>query len=314
MNIREQFLWVEKYRPKNINDIVLPNYLKETFSNIVSIGELPNMLLSGGQGMGKTTVAKALCQELGVEYILINGSKDGNIDTLRTSIQQFASSMSFESNKRKCVIYDEFDNSNQNSTQPALRSMIEEFAHNCSFIFTANYPERIIEPLKSRVTEIKFEIPQQEKKDLILKFLSITENILKNENVEYDRKVVGAFVVEHFPDMRKCLNELQAHSMGGSISKAILSLSKNFEVKQLGLILKQKQFTEMRKWVVLNNPDFVVLMDQIYKNSNDLIENESIPELILILNQYQYKNSFALNKQINILAMLTEIMLNIKFK
>lgn len=203
---------------------------------------------------------------------------------------------------------------NCNSTQPALRAMIEEFAHNCSFIFTANYPERIIDPLKSRVTEIKFDIPSKERKSLVLQFMESVENILKTENIQYDRKTVGAFIVEHFPDMRKCLNELQSYSMGGTLSTAILSVSKNFEIKQLFSILKEKQFTDMRKWVVTTDPDFVVLMDQIYKNASEYVVNESIPELILILNQYQYKNSFALNKQINILAMLTEIIININFK
>lgn len=312
---KEEFMWSEKYRPHCIEDIVLPPHLKAIFRDCVKAGEFSNMIFSGDPGMGKTTVAKALCEEIGVEYLYINGSLDGNIDTLRETIQRFATSKSFESVKRKCVIYDEFDYSNISSTQPALRGVMEEFSKNCSFILTANYPERILKEIKSRAPEIEFKIKPEEKRALATEFYRKVLNILALENVKYEKELDVAHIVnEYFPDMRKCLNVLQLNVVDGFLDFKNVKLTKNFNVSDVFRLLKDKDFTNLRDWVSRNDPDFVALINYIYDKYSDFIYPESYPENILILANYQEKYPRALNKQINTLAMLTEMMYNLKYK
>lgn len=263
--------------------------------------------------MGKTTVAKALCEEMGIDYIFINASKDGNIDTLRTTVQNFASTLSLEGNGRKCVIMDESDSMTQ-ATQPAFRSFIEEYSKNCAFIFTCNYPEKIIAPLRSRFTEITFSIPKEEKKNLVISFIEMIEYILGKESIEYDKKVVASFVVKQFPDMRKCLTELQSYAIDGVIDTGILSSYKNLKADEIFSILKAMKFNDMRKWVAEMEPGFADIIHLINSNMDEYIEETSFPQSILLLNQYQYNDYFAINKITNIIAFFTEMMSDIKYK
>lgn len=311
---KREFLWTEKYRPKSLNDIVLPKKVKSQFRQYIKQNNLPNLLLSGTPGIGKTTVAKALCEEMGIDYIFINASKDGNIDTLRTTVQNFASTLSLEGNGRKCVIMDESDSMNPTSTMPAFRSFMEEYSKNCAFIFTCNYPEKIIAPLRSRFTEIFFTIPKEEKKNLIISFIEMVEYILGKETVEYDKKVIASFVVKQFPDMRKCLTELQSYAIDGTIDTGILSSYKNLKAEEIFKILKAMKFNDMRKWVAETEPSFSDVIHLINSSMDEYIEETAFPQTILLLNQYQYNDYFAINKTTNIIAFFTEMMADIKFR
>lgn len=311
---KREFLFTERYRPRKIDDIILPKKVKSQFRQYIRQNNLPNLLLCGSPGIGKTTIAKALCNELGVDYIFINGSKDGNIDTLRTTVQNFASTLSLEGNGRKCVIIDEADNLNPTSTQPAFRSFMEEYSKNCAFIFTCNYPEKILSPLRSRFTEIFFSIPKEEKKDLVVKFISMIETILDKEKIVYDKKVVATYVVKQFPDMRKCITELQSYAIDGTIDIGILSSYKSLKAEELFSILKERKFNEMRRWVADNEPSFSDVIQLINSNMDERITQESLPQTILLLNQYQYNDYFALNKNTNIIAFFTELMADVQYK
>lgn len=309
--MNDQFLWVEKYRPKKIDECILPDDQKETFKQILSKGEIPNMLLAGGAGQGKTTVARALCEELGCDYIIINGSEESGIDVLRTKIKSFASTISF-TGKAKVVILDEADYLNPNSTQPALRGFIEEFAKNCRFIFTCNYKNRIIPPLHSRTTVIEFKILSTNKPKVASSFFLRTKTILEKEGIKYDEKALMRLITRHFPDYRRILNELQRYSVSGTIDEGILIHLDDVNIKELTISLKEKDFKKMRQWVV-NNIDndpktiFRTLYDQLSK------EVKTIPQLILLLADYQYKAAFVADQEINLVACLTEIMATAEF-
>ena len=273
----KEFLWVEKYRPTTINECVLPQDIKDTFKGIVESGESQNLLLSGGAGCGKTTIAKALCNEMELDWILINCSEDGNIDTLRTKIRNFASSVSI-SGGNKVVILDEFDYANAQSMQPALRGFIEEFAKNCRFILTCNFKNRIIEPLHSRCTNIEFRIPNSEKPKLATEFLKRIEYILDEESVDYEEKVLVQLVMRHFPDFRRVLNELQRYSVAGIIDIGVLSKVGNVKIDELVTAMKQKDFTNVRKWVVENlDNDQTRIFRKIYDGLYKTTEPQSIP-------------------------------------
>lgn len=316
MNNRdEQFLWVEKYRPQTIDDCVLPENLKKTFKEYITQGQLPNFLFSGTAGVGKTTVAKALCNEIGAEYLLINGSDEGrNIDTIRTKIKQFASTVSLTDSK-KVVIIDEADYMNADSVQPALRSFIEEFSNNCRFIFTCNFKARIIEPLHSRCSVIDFKINPADKPKVASALYRRIADILSFEQIEFDSKVVAELITKHFPDNRRILNELQRYSVGGKIDSGILINMSEESFKTLTRYLKDKNFTEARKWVGKNSDaDTTQLFRQLYDTSSSNIEPASIPQLVLILADYQYKAAFVADQELNIMAALTEIMAQCKFK
>lgn len=315
MSDREEFLWVEKYRPKVISDCVLPERMKEYFTEMVKKGELQNMLLVGGPGTGKTTVARALCNELSLDYLMINASENGNIDVLRTTIRGFASTMSFTSSY-KVVILDEADYLNANSTQPALRNFIEEFSKNCRFIMTANYANRIIDPLKSRCAVIEFNFSKEEKQQMVVSFDRRVKEILEKEGVTYDKKVLAQVLVKYFPDFRKILNELQRHSSGGVIESAVLTSLSDDSIKKLyGYLRDTSKWLEMRKWVADNlDNDFNLISRAIYERAEDFVKPGSIPQLVLTLAQYDYKNSFVMDKEINLVAMLTEIMAQVEFK
>lgn len=309
-----EFLWVERYRPAKVSDIILPSSLQTTFKDIVDRDEVPNMMFTGTAGVGKTTVAKAICNELGLDYILINGSEEGNIDTLRTKLKQFASTVSLQGGV-KVVILDEADYLNAQSTQPALRGFIEEFSSNCRFILTCNFKNRIIEPLHSRCSVYDFSIPRSEKPAIASRFYKSATAILKNEGVEFDGKVVAELVNKHFPDMRRILNELQRYSVSGKIDTGLLVNLQESSFKALAGHLKSKNFKDMRTWVVDNidlEPTAIIRM--IYDNMVDYVEPQSIPQLVLILAEYQYKDAFVADHELNIVACLTEIMASVEFK
>jgi DNA polymerase III delta prime subunit len=310
----DQFLWVEKYRPQKIDDCVLPESLKQTFKQYIAQGELPHFLLSGTAGVGKTTVAKALCNEIGAEYIMINGSEESGIDTLRVKIKGFASTVSL-TDSPKIVIIDEADYLQANSTQPALRSFIEEFSANCRFIFTCNFKNRILEAIHSRCACIDFKIDNKDKQVLLGQFFKRATQILKQENIEFDQKVVAELITKHFPDYRRVLNELQRYSVSGKIDSGILVNMSQESFKDLTKLMKEKDFTNVRKWVGKNSDsDTVALFRELYDTATATLAPDSIPQLVLILADYQYKAAFVADHELNIMAALTEIMANCKFK
>jgi DNA polymerase III delta prime subunit len=311
----EQFLWVEKYRPQKIDDCILPESLKKTFKDYIAQGELPHFLLCGTAGVGKTTVAKALCNEIGAEYVILNGSDTGgHIDTLRTTIKGFATSVSL-TDAKKVIILDEADYLQANSTQPALRNYMEEFSANCRFIFTANYKNRIIEPIHSRCAVIEFKIDSKEKQEIAAAFFKRATAILKQEGVEFDPKVVAELVTKHFPDYRRILNELQRYSVSGKIDSGILVNMSQESFKGLIKLMKDKDFGEVRKWVAKNSDaETTALFRELYDNATTNMDGNSIPQMILILADYQYKAAFVADHELNIMAALTEIMAQCKFK
>jgi len=312
--MREEFLWVEKYRPRKIADCVLPEDLKHTFQEFVNNGNIPNLLLCGSAGVGKTTVARAMLEEINADYIVINGSMNGNIDTLRTDIRNFAATVSFTGG-RKYVILDEADYLNANSTQPALRNFMEEFSSNCGFILTCNFVNRIIDPLHSRCSVVEFKIGAKEKATLAKEFLTRACGILDQESVGYDKKVLAEVIMKHFPDWRRVLNELQRYSVRGTIDSGILASVDNVEIKELVKYLKAREFESMRKWVAQNSSmDVVVLFRKLYDASSTIMKPESIPPLVLTLADYQYKSAFVTDQEINLAACLTQIMIDCEFK
>ena len=309
-----EYLWVEKYRPQEINDCILPDTIKNTFNEIVNSGEMQNLLLSGGAGCGKTTVARALCNEIDADYILINCSEDGNIDTLRTKIRNFASTVSIAGGP-KVVILDEFDYSNAQSTQPALRGFIEEFSKNCRFVMTCNFKNRIIEPLHSRCTNIEFRIPKNQKPKLAMGLLERVKKILDNEQVEYNEKVLVELITKHFPDFRRIINELQRYSVTGKIDVGVLATTGDLNVDKLMSYMKSKNFNEVRRWVVENiDNDQTKIFRTIYDGLYDHLESKTIPMAILILGDYQYKAAFVADPEINMTACLTQLMMECEYK
>ena len=309
-----EFLWVEKYRPKTIDDCVLPAHIKTTFKQIVDGGELHNMLLTGTAGLGKTTVAKALCNELDLDYLLINGSEESGIDTLRNKIKQFASSISLQGGY-KVVILDEADYLNPQSTQPALRGFIEEFSNNCRFILTCNFKNRIIEPLHSRCSVVEFNIPKKESERLCSVMMSRLMLILHDEGIKYDNGVLAELIMKYMPDWRRVINELQRYSTSGVIDSGILVSLNDVSVNELMSSLKIKDFKKMRQWVANNiDSDPASLFRKLYDNMNEYVVPESIPQMVLILADYQYKNSFVSDHELNLVACCTEIMAGVKFK
>lgn len=311
--VRDEFLWSQHYRPKNISQCILPTDLKNTFQQFVDKGTIPNMLLTGRAGVGKTTVARAMLDELECDYMIINGSMNGNIDTLRNDINQYASSMSLLGG-RKYVILDEADYLNPNSTQPALRNFMEEFSKNCGFILTCNFKNKIIEPLHSRCTVIDFKIPNGEKDKIASQFMKRIKTILEAENVEYDPAVVAQLIIRYFPDWRRVLNELQRYSATGKIDTGILANSSDDNIKKLIGFLKEKSFTNVRKWVGENSDiETSVLFRKLYDTSTQMMKPSSIPQLVLILGDYQYKAAFVADPEINVVACLTMIMTECEF-
>ena len=309
-----EFLWVEKYRPKTIDDCVLPAHIKTTFKQIVNGGELHNMLLTGTAGLGKTTVAKALCNELDLDYLLINGSEESGIDTLRNKIKQFASSVSLQGGY-KVVILDEADYLNPQSTQPALRGFIEEFSGNCRFILTCNFRNRIIEPLHSRCSVVEFNIPKKESERLCSVMMARLMLILDDEGIKYETKVLAELIMKYMPDWRRVINELQRYSTSGVIDSGILVSLSDISVNELMSSLKIKDFKKMRQWVADNiDSDPASLFRKLYDNMNEYVVPESIPQMVLILADYQYKNSFVSDHELNLVACCTELMAGVKFK
>ena len=308
-------LWVEKYRPQTVEDCILPSETHDTFVLMVERGEPQNLLLSGGPGCGKTSVAKALCNDLGCDTMTINCSEDGNIDTLRTKIRSFASTVSLTDGVKKVVILDEFDYSNAQSTQPALRGFMEEFSDNCRFILTCNFKNRVIEPLHSRCTCIDFRIPNKAKPALASRFLSRVTEILEAEGVEYDEKVVAQLIMKFFPDFRRTLNELQRYAAGGKIDVGMLQTIGDVHIKTLVKSMKAKDFGAVRKWVVENlDNDQTRVYRAIYDGLYETVEGGSIPQAILVLADYQYKAAFAADAEINLTACLVQLMMEVQFK
>ena len=309
-----EFLWVEKYRPKKVEDCILTNDLKKIFKTVLDKGELQNMMFTGTAGTGKTTVARALCNELDLDYIVINGSEESGIDTLRNKIKQFASSVSL-SGGYKVVILDEADYLNPQSTQPALRGFIEEFSANCRFILTCNFKNRIIEPLHSRCSVIEFSIPRKERDALAGQFMQMVQQILSVESINSDPEVLAELIIKYFPDFRRTLNELQRYSNFGKIDSGILVNATDVSLDSLMNHLKIKDFRKMRQWVADNiDVEPASMFRKIYDSMNDYVEPASIPQLVLILADYQYKNSFVADHELNMVACMTEVMAGVKFK
>ena len=312
--MREEFLWVEKYRPKTIADTILPAELKATFQQFVDQKNIPNLLLSGSAGCGKTTVARAMLEELGCDYIIINGSMNGNIDTLRNDIQRFASSVSFTGG-RKYVILDEADYLNANSTQPALRNFMEEFSKNCGFILTCNFKNRIIEPLHSRCSVIDFKISKKDLPDLAAQMMKRLVTILNEQGIDYDKAVVAELLKKHYPDWRRVINELQRYSATGKIDSGLLANIQEASIKGLVKNLKDKGFTDARKWVAENTDgDSVAIFRTLYDTASEYLTKASVPQLVLILAKYQYQAAFVADHEVNLMACLTEIMMDCEFQ
>ena len=310
------FIWVEKYRPTTIDECILPKSIKKTFQDFVDRGEIPNMLLSGPPGIGKTTVAKALCNQLGADYYVINGSDEGRfLDTVRNNAKNFASTVSLTSeSKHKVIIIDEADNTTSD-VQLLLRASIEEFSKNCRFIFTCNYKNKIIDPLHSRCTVVDFSINKKDKPTIATQFFSRLTNILEQEKIETDKKVVAQLINNHFPDWRRVLNECQRYSVSGKIDSGILAVFSDVAVNDLIKSLKEKNFSEVRKWVVANlDNDTSMLLRRIYDSLYDSLEHSTIPAAVLIIAKYQYQIAFVADQEINLLAALTEIMVECEFK
>ena len=310
------FIWVEKYRPKTIGECILPEGIKKTFKEFLNTGEIPNLLLSGPPGIGKTTVAKALCLELGADYYVINGSDEGRfLDTVRNQAKNFASTVSLTAEgKHKVIIIDEADNTTSD-VQLLLRANIETFYKNCRFIFTCNYKNKIIEPLHSRCSVIDFSIGRKDKPSIAAQFFKRINDILEKENVEGDKKVIAELINKYFPDWRRVLNECQRYSVGGKIDVGILANLDNVNVKELVGYLKAKEFPNVRKWIVQNlDNDPSVILRKVYDSIYEYMKPKSIPEAVLIIAKYQYQSAFAADQEINLLAALTEIMCSCEFK
>lgn len=310
----DHFLWTEKYRPKTIDECILPEDLKETFRQYVQAGQLPNLLLAGTAGVGKTTVARALCSEIGAEYMFINGSEESGIDVLRNKIRQFASTISLTDSK-KVVIIDEGEHLNANSTQPALRAFIEEFASNCRFIITCNFKNRVIEPLHSRCAVIDFKIQPADKAEMMKQFAQRIVRILKQENITFDMKVIAQLIQKHYPDFRRIINELQRYSVSGTIDTGIFVNLTEDNYKALWSAMKTKKFNDVRKWVAVNSDiDMAQLYHNLYCKADDFVVPPSLPQLIITLAEYQYRSAFVADQEINTMACLTEIMSGVTFK
>ena len=308
----EHLLWTEKYRPQSIEDCILPERLKKPFQEYVNQNNIPNLILSGGPGVGKTTVAKAMCNQIGCDFMVINGSDESGIDIFRTKIKNYASSMSLAGG-RKVIIIDEADYLNPNSTQPALRNAIEEFAGNCSFIFTCNYKNRIIEPLHSRCAVIDFGLKNGEKAKMASAFFKRVQSVLQSESVEFDDAVIAELVKKHFPDFRRVLNELQRYSQFGKIDTGILSQIGDVSITEIVKNIKEKDFGSIRKWVASNEIDSNTLYRKLYDALYDTMKPQSIPQAVIILADYQYKAAFVADQEINTVACLTELMVNCEF-
>ena len=310
----DTFLWVEQYRPKTVDDCILPESLKNTFKEFVEVGNVPNIILSGGPGVGKTTIAKAVLDEIGATSMMVNGSEESGIDVLRTKIKNFASTVSLEGG-RKYLILDEADYLNPQSTQPALRGFMEEFSNNCGFILTCNYISRLIPALQSRCSIIQFNTLKIEKPKLGMEFLVRVKDILNKENVKFDKKVVMQVLFKYFPDWRRVLNELQRYSASGQIDAGILTNLTEVNINELMQALKKKEFTVVREWIVHNlNDDPTRIIRNIYDSLYDNVDASTIPHAVVILAEYSYKSAFVADHEINMLACLTEIMGQVKFK
>ena len=307
----DQFLWVEAYRPKTIEECILPERLKKPFQEYVVQKNIPNLLLTGSAGVGKTTVAKALCEEVGCDYLVINGSDDNGVDVVRYKIKNYASSLSF-SGGRKVIIIDEADYLTPNA-QAAFRNAIEEFSSNCSFIFTCNYKNKIIEPLHSRCAVVEFLLKNGEKAKMASFLFKRTQDILRSENVEFDDKVIAELIKKHFPDFRRIINELQRYSQFGKIDTGILTQIADVGVTDVIKFMKEKDFGSLRKWVASNDVDPATLYRKIYDNLYECLKPQSIPGAVLILADYQYKQAFVADSEINVVACLTELMVNCEF-
>ena len=313
--MKKSLLWVERYRPSTIDDCILSDTIKNTLEDLVKDDTVPNLMFTGPAGVGKTTVARAICDMTNSDYIIINGSDEGRmIDTLRTKMTQFCSTISLSGNSRKVVIIDEADYSNPDSVQPALRGFIEKFAENCSFIFTCNYKNRIIEPIHSRCAVVDFTSPKSEKPEIAMQFLDRCENILSDENIVYDKNVIAALISKHFPDFRRVINELQRYSTSGEINAGVLANIGELNLDQLMSALREKNFQNMRKWVTNNSDnDPASVYRKIYDKLYEVLAKSSIPQAVLIIADYQYKSAFVADQEINLVACLIELMAECEF-
>ena len=308
----EHLLWTEKYRPKNIEDCILPERLKKPFQEYVTQKNIPNLLLTGGAGVGKTTVAKAMCNEIGCDFMIINGSDENGIDMVRNKITNYASSMSFTGG-RKVIIIDEADYLSANA-QAAFRNAIEEFAGNCSFIFTCNFKNKIIEPLHSRCAVIEFTLKASEKSSMATQFFKRIQTILSSEEIAYETPVVAELIKKHFPDFRRVINELQRFSKFGKIDTGVLAQIVDVSLADIIKFIKDKDFGAIRKWVASNDVDPASLYRKLYDNLYEVLKPQSIPQAVIIIADYQYKQAFVADQEINLVACLTELMVSLEFK
>ena len=309
-----EVLWVEKYRPQKIDDTILPSKTKAMFKKFVTDDSVPNLLLSGGPGVGKTTIAKAMLEEMGCDYIVKNGSLNVNIDTLRYDISTYASAVSL-SGGRKYVIFDEADYLNAANVQPALRNFIEEYSSNCGFIFTCNFKNRIIQPLRSRLSEVDFSIETSDRPKLAMQFMKRVETILGMENVDYDKAVIAKVIQKHFPDFRRVLTELQSYAASGRIDEGIFVNLKQESLDEVFRLLKTKDFTNMRKWVANNSDqDMNEMFRRIYDMASDKVEMRSLPGFVVTMADYMYKANFVADLEVNMVAFLTEVMIEAEYK